>query len=214
MTDTLNHTEPPIHDHNDHDDDNDDTSLRPYIYFPGVVCLNEAVPGSGASILKVPKEQLTAQPSLQSPEDDPELLLHVPFMETVTIRSIRIIGRNSDASRVVKVFVDRDDIDFEVARELQPQALVELPASSSSKEPTIVDEPLLPGRFRDATSVTLFFSSTATSSTEISHVGLEGVSTHQKRLPVTYAVHEVQAPLEDHEVHAEGIGAAEGFGFH
>ena len=217
MTDQQPEMESPRDDDYE-DDDSSPLSLRPYIYFPGVVCLNEAVPGSGASILKVPSEELTAQPSLRSPEDDAELLLRVTFMETVTIHSI-MIGRNPEdsAPRVIKVFVDRDDIDFEMARELKPQALIELPASHQ-KGSIVADTHILPGRFRDASTVTLFFASNqsgnAHSSTEVTYVGFVGVSTHMKRVPVTYAVHESQARLERHDVHAEGIGAAEGHGFH
>eukprot|EP00545_Synedropsis_sp_CCMP1620_P007687 CAMPEP_0119013580 /NCGR_PEP_ID=MMETSP1176-20130426/8528_1 /TAXON_ID=265551 /ORGANISM="Synedropsis recta cf, Strain CCMP1620" /LENGTH=219 /DNA_ID=CAMNT_0006966681 /DNA_START=110 /DNA_END=769 /DNA_ORIENTATION=- len=206
----------------DDDDDSSPLSLRPEIFFPGVSCLNEAVRGSGASILKVPDEQFTSHPSLRSPEDDAELLLRVPFMETVAIHSI-LVGRNPEASapRVVKVFVDRDDIDFEMARELEPKALIELPPCSSQKgsstDGSVVDVHVFPGRFHDASSVTLFFagnqSGNAQSSTEVTYVGFAGTNTHMKRLPVTYAVHESQARLEDHEVHAEGIGAAEGHGF-
>ena len=222
MTDPRPDIEPPTED--DDDDDDDDSSplsLRPHIYFPGVVCLNESVPDSGASILKVPDEQDTPQPSLRSPPDDAELLLLVPFLETVTIHSIRI-GRHpgaSSAPRRIKVFVDRDDLDFETARELQPpEACIELPPPPKGSS-IVTDTPVLPGRFRDVSSVTLLFASNhqsgqEQSSTEVTYVGFVGESTHRKRLPVTYAVHESQARLEHHDVHAEGIGAVEGHGFH
>jgi len=217
------------------DDDNEpmSMSLRPQIYFPGVICRNEDVVGSGASILKMDKDRFSIMPSLCSPPDDSELLLHVPFMETVVIHSI-LVGRRplqqideqtttTSPARILKVFVDRDDIDFEMARVLPAQAVIELPSATapsstttttttrgtSADEGEVGDIHVSVGLFHNVSSVTLFFASID----EVTYVGFHGESTHMQRVAVKHAIHESQSRLERHEVHKPGVRAQEGMGF-
>ena len=49
-------------------------SLSQYIDLQAVRCLNEEVQGSGQAVLKLHEDRLTAEPSLLSPEGDPELM--------------------------------------------------------------------------------------------------------------------------------------------
>ena len=76
------------HDH-DHGDDLG-LSLRPQIDLDAVACLNEDRPNMGRSILKLHEERLSGDPFLRSQEDDPELLLYIPFTEAVTVLNISI----------------------------------------------------------------------------------------------------------------------------
>lgn len=125
-----------------HDPDHEDglgLSLRQYIDFPKVFCLNEEVSGSGAAILKLHEERLIPTPSLQSPEGDPELILYIPFTEAVTIQSITIhcapattsataVTRNAPCSLVVILLlallrVEREWLSLEVDCSNRGQAL-------------------------------------------------------------------------------------------
>ena len=77
------------HEHAEPDDTNAalGTSLRPSVDFSGVQCLNESAPNSGRDVLKLYEDRLSPDPSLRSqedPDEDPELLLIVPFTEAVT----------------------------------------------------------------------------------------------------------------------------------
>jgi PITH domain len=188
-------------------------SLRQYIDLTGVSCLNEEVQGSGLAILKLHEDRLTDTPSLQSTEGDPELLLHIPFTEAVTIQSITI--RNASTStetaspRHIKLFVDRDDLDFETARELRPQQQLELLPPYHFADGTI-DYPCRPaGRFQNISSLTIFFTDnydeSGESVTEITHVGLKGKGTNLRRGFVD-TVYESQGMPVDHAVR-EGHGA-------
>ena len=191
------------HDHGDHGDDLG-RSLRPQIDLPGVRCLNEEVPHSGRAILKLHEDRLSLEPFLKSQEDDPELLLYIPFTEAVIVQSISIRsvdqyyqgGAAAAAPRVLKLFVDRDDLDFETAREMEPQMILELvPAHHQFDEGTI-DYPLRPaGRFQGISSLTIFVVNNFGGgedddndgddlSTIISYVGLKGKGTNQKRMAV------------------------------
>mmetsp|Transcript_90936 Transcript_90936/g.136216 ORF Transcript_90936/g.136216 Transcript_90936/m.136216 type:complete len:222 (+) Transcript_90936:160-825(+) len=204
------------HDHTDHGDDLG-LSLRPQIDLPAVQCLNEEIPNSGRAILKLHEDRLTQTPVLRSQPDDPELLLHIPFTENVTIQSIAIrsvvaMNDNDDNNpacppKTVKLFVNREDLDFETARELEPQAKLELLPPHHFVEGTI-DYPLRPaGRFQNVSSLTIFVADNYDEdddevSTIITFVGLKGKGTKQRRMAVE-TVYESQGMMKDHKVEGE-----------
>jgi len=125
------------HEHGDHAGGSDDhlgKSLRKYFDMDKVVVLNEEVKGSGKQVLsKFHEDRLTATPSVQSPEEDAELLFLIPFTEAVTIQSFTIRNgaensSNTASPKKIKLFVNREqqDLDFESARELKGDLEVEL----------------------------------------------------------------------------------------
>jgi hypothetical protein len=125
--------EPPECSGHSHDHDHADElglSLRKYVDIDSVVTLNEEIEGSGRAILKMHDERLSSEPSLVSTEGDPELILHIPFTEAVTVQSITIRNAStSDATaspRKVKLFTNRETLDFEEARDLEAQQELEL----------------------------------------------------------------------------------------
>lgn len=60
-------------------------------------------------------------PTLRSDDDDPELLLHVPFNGAVKLRAVTVVGGPAGAApSKLRVFVNRDDLDFSTAADLQP----------------------------------------------------------------------------------------------
>lgn len=71
------------HDHSEHDHSNDITpALQSHLYqqidFDRVTTLNEAVPDSGAMVLKKEwSQRLDAKPDLHSDVDE-QLLMHIP----------------------------------------------------------------------------------------------------------------------------------------
>ena len=194
------------HEH-DHEHDNDPgLSLRPFIDFSRVFCLNEEARGSGKLVLKVHDERMAEVPSVTSPEDDPELLFYIPFTESVTVRSFSINNnsRNNDNAppRRIKVFTNRDDIDFETARELPAQQELQLVGPEHFLEGTI-DYPARPaGPFVNISSIALFimdnFDESGESATEITFVGLKGKGTSMKSVPVE-TVYESRPMPEDHK---------------
>ncbi len=114
-------------------------SLRPQIDFPGVQCLNESRPNAGRDVLKLYEERMTADPSLLSqedPDEDPELLVIVPFTEAVTMKSLCVFSHvdaptgnnnnNTAAPRTVRIYVNRPNLDFDTVRDLEPTATLSL----------------------------------------------------------------------------------------
>lgn len=193
------------HDH-DHTDDLG-LSLRTYVDFSAVTCLNEEEKDSGKGIIKTHDERLSEYPNLKSPEDDPELLLYIPFTESVTIQSITIrdatTGNETASPRRIKLFTNRDDIDFEMARDLPAQQELELLPPDHFAEGTI-DYPCRPaGRFQNISSLTIFvrdnYDDTGESGTSITYVGMKGKGTRMKRRAVD-TVYEAQGMPDDHKV--------------
>mmetsp|Transcript_10285 Transcript_10285/g.15785 ORF Transcript_10285/g.15785 Transcript_10285/m.15785 type:complete len:214 (-) Transcript_10285:111-752(-) len=192
------------HDH-DHEDDLG-LSLRPQIDLPNVYCLNEEVENAGRSVIKLHEERLSLTPSLTSPEDDPELLLFIPFTESVTLQSISIRSSASEETvspKTVKIFTNRDDLDFDMVRELAPMMKLELLPPDHFPDGTI-DYPCRPaGRFQNISSVAIFvednYDDDAEQPTEITFVGLKGKGTNMKRMAVE-TVYESRGMPTDHKV--------------
>ena len=208
--------DPPECSGHSHDHDHGDElgmSLRPHMDLPNVECLNEEVQNSGRAILKLHEERLTAEPSLRSPEDDPELLLKIPFTEAVTIQSISVRSSGTSdetaAPKTIQLFVNRDDLDFDTARELEPQGKLELLPSHHFAQGSI-DYPLRPaGRFQSVSSLTIYFQDNYGDdqdiATEITFVGLKGKGSNVKRQAVE-TVYESRGMLSDHKVPGEEFG--------
>jgi PITH domain len=201
----MEHTECTGHSHDHEHGDELGLSLRPQMDLPRVFCLNEEVENSGRNILKIHEERLSINPSLQSPDEDPELLLHIPFTESVTIQSISIRSmtrRDTAPPKTIKLFTNRDDLDFETARELPPQMSLELIPPEHFVEGTI-DYPVRPaGRFQNISSLTIYFTDnydeTNQLPTEITFVGIKGKGTKMRRQAVE-TVYESQGMLSDNK---------------
>jgi hypothetical protein len=210
------------HDH-EHAGDDLGLSLRPQIDLPSVTCRNEETPNMGQAVLKLHEERLSPTPFLRSQDDDPELLLYIPFTEAVTILTIAVrsvpppnpTNNNIPVSppRTIKLFTNRDDLDFDAARELEPQATLQCLPPEHFVEGTI-DYPLRPaGRFQNIASLTLFFESNheleEDVSTVVTYIGLKGKGSKQKRMAVD-CVYESQGMLKDHKVPDGEFGMQQG----
>jgi len=58
---------------------------------------------------------------LESDEDDPQLLLHVEFTGSVRLKALTVIGGDGGRSpSELKVFVNRDDLDFGAVEGMEP----------------------------------------------------------------------------------------------
>merc|ERR1712232_54400 len=200
-------------------------SLRQYIDIPNVRCLNEDEAGMAQRVLKPYESRLemsTSDATLKSQLDgDVDLLLHVPFTEAVTIHSISIAGPRRATSETagpkkVKVFVDREDLDFDEAMELPATSEIDLVTPEHeleySDEYATIDYPLRPGgRFQDISNLALYFPDSNyaeddDTQTEISFIGFKGKGTSIRRKAVE-AVYERIGLAGDHEVPPDELGA-------
>ena len=201
------------HSHDSSDQDDLGLSLRPQIDMPLVTCLNEEIPGSGRAVLKLHEERLSTEPYVKSQDDDPELLLYIPFTEAVTVKSlaIRSVSEGVEAAppRRIKIFSNRDDLDFDTARDMEPDCKLELLPPFHFAEGTI-DYPLRPaGRFQNISSLTIMFLDNYEEeegddevSTVVTYVGIKGKGSRCKRVAVE-TVYESRGMKKDHKVKGE-----------
>ncbi|KAF2143646.1 uncharacterized protein K452DRAFT_224878 [Aplosporella prunicola CBS 121167] len=212
------------HDHSGHDhshgahDHSDDLTpaiqslLYEQVDFGAVNTLNEAEPRSGASILqKTYAQRLDPEPELQSDADE-QLLMFVPFTGQVRLHSILL--RTSDsasAPKTLKLYLNRDDLDFGTASDLQPTQQLDLAQTNDLQE-----HPVKRALFNTTRSLTLFFEDNFGDGdedvTRVSYVAFKGEYMRLNREPVNF-LYEAAANPSDHKVKGTtGLGMGSGVG--
>ena len=184
-----------------HADDCEGASLFSSIDLPRIRCLNEKENGSCRRIFKPLAERRDhTAGSLRSNDDDPDLLIVVPFDNAVRLKSICISGSNSGAAPArLKVYANREDIDFASASETAPTQEFDLPEDVDAE----LWHPVRAAKFGNITCLTLLFEGThGADESEIFYVGFKGVATGYKR-QIVEAVYEARPQLSDHEVRAD-----------
>ena len=212
------------HDHSEgasHDHTDDITpALQNHIYeqidFSSINTLNETDPRSGSKIVqKTWNDRLAATPELQSDADE-QLLMHIPFTAQIRLHSILIrTSASSSAPKTLKIYVNRDDLDFSTVSSLKPTQTIELAQSND-----VQDVPVKRALFNTVRSLDLFFednwSQGDEDETRLSYLGFKGDWMKLSREPVDFA-YEAAANPADHklsgtvgETMGSGIGGAGG----
>ncbi|KAL7623894.1 hypothetical protein AAE478_005450 [Parahypoxylon ruwenzoriense] len=198
------------HGHDDHGHDHSDDitpalqfSLYQHIKFDQVETMNEAVPGSGKAIVKKTwAERLEPEPELAS-DDDEQIIINVPFTGQVKLHSIllRTSGSRS-APRTVKLFANREHVDFETAGELAATQTLE-PARTSE----VQELPVRRALFGKVQRLTLFVEDNygaeegdeGEETTRISYLGFKGEWMQLGRAPAQI-LYEAAPNPNDHAV--------------
>mmetsp|Transcript_16851 Transcript_16851/g.28920 ORF Transcript_16851/g.28920 Transcript_16851/m.28920 type:complete len:224 (+) Transcript_16851:275-946(+) len=177
-------------------DDPDGNSLFAYIDTEKVSCLNEREQGSGKNCIKSNVEKHDDTRFVISEEDDPELILHIPFTVAVKLKSFCIIGgANGEAPSKVKLFTNREDLDFEDAQEMPGVQTFELTEDFEGE----IDYPVRASKFQNISSLTIYVSENfGADSTKITFLGLKGEGTTARR-GVVECTYEASAQLKDHQ---------------
>lgn len=206
------------HDHN-HDpgdhlpppNSNASQSLYPYIDHDNVIALNESQDGSGAKIVRKYSERLETEPLLESDVDE-ELLILIPFTGLVQLKSIQVRSTADDrAPKVIRLFKNRDDLDFATASELKPMQTLHHPAGvgiGTRQDDGIVEYALSRPLFSNMTSLTIHISENhGNDVTALSYIGLTGSWTKLNKAPVV-AMYEAAANPKDHKVKGDELHEA------
>ncbi|KAH9534026.1 hypothetical protein CY35_18G085600 [Sphagnum magellanicum] len=178
-----------------------DWSLFKNIEMSGVRALNEAIDGSAKSVFKPWENRLDLSTALESNDDDPELILFIPFTTDVKIKSISIIGGSDGTSpSKMRVFMNRDDIDFSAAADLLPIQEWELAENPHGEIEYLTKY----AKFQGVASLTLHFPRNfGANATCIHYVGLRGEATQLKRDVVATTVYEAIPNPSDHRLPSE-----------
>mmetsp|Transcript_2458 Transcript_2458/g.5419 ORF Transcript_2458/g.5419 Transcript_2458/m.5419 type:complete len:207 (-) Transcript_2458:52-672(-) len=190
-----------------HEDDFNGISqlLLPWIDVDNVVGLNEDVPNSARRVFRPYDTRLDDLAGvLESPEDDEELLVLVPFTSPVKVTGIAVIGGDGgSAPSRVALHMNREDIDFTSLADSAPTQELELVEDFHGA----VMHPLRAARFISVTHLALHFpASLGGERTRIHWIGLWGVGSAWKRQAVV-AVYEAIPNASDKQVKDEAAGA-------
>jgi len=188
-----------LHDHSCEEHScSSDWSLYQHIDLPKVKALNESVTGSVKSVFKAWEHRLNnSEGFLESNEDDPELLVYIPFTSDVKIKSISIIGGAGGTSpSKMRAFINRDSIDFSDAQNMQSVQEWELAENLQG----VLEYQTRYSRFQSVANLTLHFPENfGGETTQIYYIGLKGEATQLKRDAVAKIVYEVIPNPSDHK---------------
>jgi len=145
---------------------------------------------------------------------DEEMMFIVPFSEHVRISAICIMGgtkalQDADAPSKAKIWVNRDDMDFEVAAEVKGDASLDLQRGEHSA----LLHALPPSKFQNVRQLILFIhKSFGHDTTSLSFIQFRGrsskISTEKK---VVTTVYETTGALQDHRDRVGGQTMKQGF---
>ncbi|PSS20538.1 hypothetical protein M430DRAFT_101356 [Amorphotheca resinae ATCC 22711] len=195
------------HSHGDGHDHSDDItpalqySLYQHINFDDITTLNESETDSGKAIVKKTwADRLEEQPELESDVDE-QLLIRIPFTGQVKLHSILIRTSNSSsAPQTLKVFINRNDIDFSVASDLAPTQEFQLSQTSE-----VQDIPVKRALFGKVQNLTLFVEDNyGDDVTRISYLGFKGDWMQLGRAP-TNILYEAAANPNDHALKGTAV---------
>ncbi|KAL2261895.1 hypothetical protein VTK26DRAFT_3051 [Humicola hyalothermophila] len=192
------------HDHSDDVSPALQFSLYQHINFDEVTTLNEARYGSGREVVKKTwRERMAAEPEVQSDVDE-QLLMNVPFTGQVKLHSILLRTSDSDsAPKTLKVIINREDVDFDVAEETDGTQTFEL-----SRTNEVQELPVRRARFNAVRRLTLFFPDNFGDGdedvTRISYVGFKGEWMQLGRAPANI-IYEAAANPGDHKIKGTSV---------
>jgi len=127
------------------------------------------------------------------------------FAGQVKLQSILI--RTSDdpsAPKTVKLFVNREDLDFDTASEAEATERLEL-----AQDSRVLEYPVKRNRFTITRSVTLFFEGNwGAETTKISYLGFKGEFMPLNKEPISVLYESAANPADHKRVPAVGMAAA------
>ena len=177
--------------------------LLPYIDLDGVSALNATEGRAARRIFKPYDQRLDRTHWLESEEDDPQLIIPIPFTAPVKIRALTVIGGgDGEAPCTLRAYVNREALDFADAE--QTQAVQQWELAANGDPGGVVEYPTQYSRFQSVTKLSLFVvDSHGADITKIFYIGLKGVGTDHKRRAVQ-AVYELK-PMPENTAMKEDV---------
>jgi hypothetical protein len=187
-------------EHCDHSDDGPNRGAEYSLYLQidshKVTCLNTNSNDEGYKVFKAWDDRFDLSFTLDS-ADDEQIIIYIPFTAQVKLKSIAVLGVESEAPDVLKMYANRDDVDFDSVDSID--CTQELSLLRDIPHGTVAEYPTKVAKFSSLHCLTLFFPSNFSGSdrTRISYIGLKGEFTQINRDPVI-AIYEASADLADH----------------
>ncbi|KAG0180230.1 hypothetical protein DFQ29_001007 [Apophysomyces sp. BC1021] len=212
------HDEHCDHDHDDLPGAGDQFLLYSRIAHDNVRCLNELEPDSGTKIIRPWNERMENtkasanngcngllnvfflyQSTLKAMPMNSSLSMYRTFTGTVKLRSICLRTDRGDAApSSMKVFINRDDVDFDVVESYSPIQTWDLVQGSDE----VIEYGTRVAKYTNVRNITLFFPENFGEDTSIIRfLGFKGEWTEIKKDPII-TVYEASANPADHKTPA------------
>lgn len=174
----------------------DAQNLLPVIDTSNIRCLNELQPNSGHYPFKPWTERKTKSLVLES-DENPELLLSIPFSSMVNLKSFCIIGSNIEGQSPTRAMFwsSRNDIDFTNAKEIRPTQEFNLADDNEG----LLWYKFKPSVFNNTNPLTILLSNDRGEHLQVNYIGLKGDFTNLKQEAVTGVLYEARPVPQDHK---------------
>jgi len=174
-------------------------SLYNFIDTNKVRALNESIPEACQHIIKPWHRRLETTDVMTSGEDA-ELLIFVPFTEVVKLRAIVVIGGDGgSAPSSMRVYINREDVDFDLAH--NSVALQEWELSEDDRGGEL-EYPTKYSKFGSVSNVTLHFPANfGADCTALHFLGFKGETTSiTTKQAILNTVYESAPNVKDHKI--------------
>lgn len=172
------------HAHHDHDHE-DDTggeawSLYEQVNTDALICLNEAEPNSLKHVLRPWHKRCDSSLPILRSDADEQLLMCIPFISPVKIKSICIIGAGDVVNPAkMSAFINVETLDFDNAESMRPVQAWDLTERNVEGR---IEYPTKYTKFQNVSKLWLFISHNFGGEvTEVMYLGLKGEFTKYKR---------------------------------
>eukprot|EP01117_Protostelium_nocturnum_P007476 TRINITY_DN2672_c0_g1_i1.p1 TRINITY_DN2672_c0_g1~~TRINITY_DN2672_c0_g1_i1.p1 ORF type:complete len:213 (-),score=59.16 TRINITY_DN2672_c0_g1_i1:29-667(-) len=172
-------------------------SLYQHIDTTKVICLNEKIKDSSISIFKPWNERLSKEKYLESDVDE-ELIINIPFTQSIKLKSLIIIGATPEESpKKLKLFTNREDIDFSNASSIKPIQEFDLVSDPKGE----YEYPTKISLFNNVNRIILYIPQNfGANTTKICYVGLKGDYSPLARREAVITSYESKPQLSDHKL--------------
>jgi len=157
--------------------------LLPYIDTAGVSALNESEAGACRRIFRPFDQRLQRDAWLQSEDDDPQLLITIPFTSPVKIQSLTVIGgADGSAPRELRAYINQEALDFDDADRMMAVQTWQLQEGDAEGR---IEYPTQFSRFQNVSRLHLLVvDNYGADETTIYYIGLKGIGTDHQRKAV------------------------------
>lgn len=187
------------HDHELDGPEGEKYTLYQQIDLDHIICLNEEENGSAKKVFKPWVDRFTETPFVVSDSDE-QLIIHIPFISSVKVKSIAVIGGPGDSTpSSMWGYANRDDLDFDSVNDIEPDQKWELIPPKRGNNLYFPEYRTKVAKFSNLRSLTLFFDKNfGDDITKISYIGLHGEYSEFTRDPII-AIYEAAANPADHK---------------
>lgn len=199
------HGESCSHEHTEEDKETYEVANKDSLYMfidtEKLKCYNESSLNAGKSVFKPDDEKLDTTKFVESAIGS-DILFIIPFTVACHVEKIEVLGGDENtAPAKIKIWKNKDDMDLEIAEEIDADQEFDIAYSHR-----ILEFNVRRSKFIGCRSLVLYFPDCIRGKkTKIYYIGIRGKATQDKR-GVVKCLYELMPQMEDHRIEEEGTG--------